>query len=206
MVSDRTKHALPLIAFAAAVSGGSLVAGCVSIAISAGTSAVTAAMEERGIEGAVSDAGIRAEINALWLGRHTDIFAAVRLEVIEGRVLLAGHVQQPEHRVDAVRLAWQASGVREVINEIRVAEARGIDGYSRDKWIAAQLRTNILFDKEIASINYTIDSVAGIVYLMGIARDEAEIERVKAHARNVPYVKRVISHVILRNDSRRKAP
>lgn len=194
----------PLVA-AAALLGGLSVSGCAPVAITAGTAAASAATEERGVEGVVSDTAIRAEINALWLGHDVDMFVAVQLEIVEGRVLLSGHVEKPEHRVDAVRLAWKVDGVREVINEIRVAKSRGIDDYSRDGWITAQLRAKILFDKEVASINYSIDSVGRVVYLMGIARNEAEHERVKAHARDIPYVKRVISHVILKDDKRRKA-
>ncbi len=187
------------------LAGAAAVQSCAPAVIAAGTAVASAATEERGVAGVASDTAIRAEINALWLGHDLEIFVAIQLEVVEGRVLLAGHVQKPGHRVDAVRLAWRAHGVKEVINEIRIAESRGIGGYSRDSWIAAQLRTRILFDKGVASINYSIDSVAGSVYLMGIAKDEAELRRVKAHARVIPYVKRVISHVILKDDSRREA-
>lgn len=193
------------IAATAALMGGLSLPGCAPVAITAGTAAASAAAEERGVGGVVSDTAIRAEINARWLGHDVDMFVAVQLEVVEGRVLLAGQVERPEHRVDAVRLAWKADGVKEVINEIRIAKSRGIGEYSRDAWIAARLRAKILFDKDIASINYSIDSVGRVVYLMGIARNEAEHERVKAHARDIPYVKRLISHVILKDDKRRKS-
>ena len=201
------RFSTPLLALAAvaALLAGASVTGCAPVAITAGTAAASAATEERGVGGAVSDTAIRAEINALWLGHDLDMFVAIELEVVEGRVLLAGHVEKPENRVDAVRLAWKADGVKEVINEIQIAKSRDIADRSRDRWITAQLRAKILFDKQIASINYSIDSVGRVVYLMGIARNEAEHERVKAHARDVSYVKRVISHVILKDDKRRKA-
>ena len=35
---------------------------------------------------------------------------------------------------------------------------------------------------------------------MGIAQDQAEIDRVTTHARQVRYVRRVVSHVRLKND------
>ena len=95
--------------------------------------------------------------------------------------------------------------MREVINEIRIARDRGIAGYSRDTWITATLRSRLLLDRDIASVNYTIDTVGKIVYLMGIAQDAAELARVKAHARDVSYVRRVVSYVVLKNDPKRKA-
>ena len=196
---------LRALAAATAVLAGVSLPGCAPVAITAGTTAASAATQERGVEGFIGDTAIRAEINALWLAHDVDIFIAIELEVVEGRVLLAGRVEKPEHRVDAVRLAWNAAGVTEVINEIQIAKTRDIGDYSRDGWITARLRAKILFDKDIASINYSIDTVGRIVYLMGIARNGAERERVKAHARDIPYVKRVISHVILKDDGRRKA-
>lgn len=200
----RSRPLFSALAAAAAVGGVALLQACAPAIVTAGTAVASAATEERGLGGAVGDTAIRAEINALWLAHDLDMFVSTQLEVVEGRVLLAGHVQKPEHRVDAVRLAWTAHGVKEVINEIRIAGSRGIAGYSRDSWIAAQLRTGILFDKGIASINYSIDAVAGTVYLMGIARDAAELRRVRAHARTIPHVKRVISHVVLKDDARRR--
>lgn len=194
-----------LAGLAAAVLGGALVSGCAGVVVAGGAGAVSAATQERGFAGAISDTAIRADINRLWLA-HDDgeVFLSTSLSVVEGRVLLAGHVKGPRARVDAVRLAWRATGVREVINEIRIAEDRGIAGYSRDTWITATLRSRLLLDRDIASVNYSIDTVGKIVYLMGIAQDEAELNRVKAHARDVSYVKRVVSYVVLKSDPKRK--
>ena len=44
----------------------------------------------------------------------------------------------------------------------------------------------------------------GTVYLMGIAQNQAELNRVKNHARGLDYVRRVISHVRLKKPPMRK--
>jgi hypothetical protein len=106
-------------------------------------------------------------------------------------------VQNPEHRVEAVRLAWQPKGVKQVINEIRVAKSEGITGYAKDAWIATSLRTKMTFDKEIKSINYTIDTVAGTIYLMGVAQSQLELNRVVQLGRTIKGVKGVVSYVKL---------
>ncbi|HSV28102.1 MAG TPA: BON domain-containing protein, partial [Candidatus Omnitrophota bacterium] len=124
--------------------------------------------------------------------------------ISEGRVLLTGVLPSEASRADAVRLAWQAAGVKEVINEVAVKPA-GTDVIDdgRDVVISQTLKTRLLFDKEIKNINYAIEVVDGIVYLMGIAQNETELERVIAHARDISHVKRVVSHVRLKNDPRR---
>ena len=109
-------------------------------------------------------------------------------------MLITGTVQNPDDRVEAVRLAWQVSGVKQVINEIRVAESDGVQGYVKDGWISTRLRTAMTFDKDVHSINYSIDTVGGTVYLMGVSRSQEELDKVVALARTIPGVKQVISY------------
>ena len=109
----------------------------------------------------------------------------------------------PEARIHALRLAWQAAGVRQVINELQVTDDSGILDYARDTWISAQLTGRILVDGEVFSINYAIETVNGTVYLIGIAQDEAELARVIAHAHDIEDVKRVVSHVVVKDDQSR---
>jgi len=110
-------------------------------------------------------------------------------------VLVTGTVQNPDDRVEAIRLAWQVNGVKQVINEIRVADSEGVQGFVKDGWITTRLRTAMTFDRDIQSINYTIDTVQGTVYLMGVAHSQSELDRVVALARTIPGVKQVISYV-----------
>jgi len=181
------------------------LAGCTPLgaAVGAGSSVGLAAVEERGLGGAVDDAKIRLDINHLWFQHDLEMYRQVTLGITEGRVLLTGTVDKPEYRLDAVRLAWQAAGVRTVINEIQVSDQTGFADLATDLKIANQLRSKLLFDKAINNVNYTIDSVNSVVYLMGIAQNQAEIDRVVGHAREVPYVKRIANHVLLKSDPRR---
>ncbi|UCH74984.1 MAG: BON domain-containing protein, partial [Rhodospirillales bacterium] len=124
-----------------------------------------------------------------------EVFQRVDIEVVEGKVLLTGVVPNPQNRIDAARIAWQADGVAEVINEVELRDSRSLSDAARDSWITTRLRSAILFDGEIQSINYTIDTVNGAVYLMGIAQSQAELDRVVGHARNIDYVRHVVPYV-----------
>ena len=46
-------------------------------------------------------------------------------------------------------------------------------------------------------MNFAILTHNAIIYVMGRARSQWEAERVIAHARNVPYVRGVVSHAIV---------
>jgi len=186
-------------AFLALMGLSLVVAGCTPVSVGAtlGTTAGVAAAREGGLKSTLEDTRIRAKINELWLNKDFDMFRKVNLTVDQGRVLLTGVVQKQQHRVEAVRLAWQPTGVRQVINEIKVDNSDGIKGWARDNWISGRLRATILFDKEIQSVNYSIDTVQGVIYLMGISQTQQELNAVITHARSIPYVTQVVSYVKL---------
>lgn len=170
--------------------------GCNSIAVGtgAGAAVASAAAEERGLSGVVTDLTISATISKLWLEHDADLITELDATVKEGRVLLTGIVRTQKKRVEAVRLVWRARGVKSVINEIEVSNVGGITTYARDSWITTQLVSRLSLDLHIKNINYSIETVNSTVYVMGIAQNKAELERVTNHARQVRYVRRVVNH------------
>ena len=114
--------------------------------------------------------------------------------------------KKSEYIVDAVRLAWQAAGVRRVVNELKVDDGQGgVINYASDVIIANKMRWALLTDKYVTYINYTIEVNEAVIYIMGIGQDEQEVARVVNHAREISGVKRVVNHVRLRNDPSRVA-
>ena len=119
----------------------------------------------------------------------------MNLTVEQGEVLITGVVQNPEHRVEAVRIAWTIQGVTKVINEIQVAGSEGVGGYLKDTWIGTQLRAKMTASPDIHALSYSIEVVRGVVYLMGVARSQNELNDVVDIARNIDYVQNVVSYV-----------
>ena len=198
----RHRHLLLLLPCLAA---GAL-AGCGPTVLAGGAAtAATAVTEERGPAAAIDDNKIALAINKLWLDKDWHLFRDVNTSVTEGRVLLTGSVEKPEDELEAVRLAWQADGVRSVIDEIQVTNQGGVVDYARDAWISTQLRTDLMFDKKIRAVNYSVVTVNGVIYLMGLAQDQDEIDRVMDYARSIRYVRDVVSHVLVKTDPRRGA-
>lgn len=186
------------------VSGlSSMLGGCAGVVVGSGAVVATAAMEERGIEGAAKDTLIHARVSEQLIDRSELLYRKVGITVSEGMVLLTGQVKTQGMRDDAVRLSWRASGVKEVINRVQVTARGGIVDYARDSWVTSQLVGKLLLDENVQSINYDVKTVGGVVYLMGIAQNQAELERVTNHARNLSYVRKVESFVRLKDDPRR---
>jgi osmotically-inducible protein OsmY len=192
----------PLSGCAAAV-GVPVVASALSptsLAIGAGAVTGNAAMQDRGLGGTIDDNAIALAINQAWLQADPAIFRLIDTSVHQGRVLLTGSVRYPETRVEAVRLAFTAPGVREVLNEIQVTDQRRVLDGAGDLWITTQLRMRLVFSAKVNAVNFAIDTVNRTVYLMGVARDQAELEAVLALARRTAGVQDVVSHVRLRSE------
>ncbi len=196
-----------LIVTLASLAGlGQLTASCVPAAAVGTAGAVGAtASQERGFSGVMSDTRIRLEINHYWFQASEEIFSKINLQVQEGRVLLTGSVADPQTRVDAVRLAWQADGIKEVINEIEVVDNTTLTDWARDIKISQQLKNKLLFDKAVSSLNYSIEVVNQRIYLIGVARDQAELDRVIAHAKDIAYARGLVNYVRLKNDPARRS-
>lgn len=184
----------------AALDACSPVGTAVGVAATAGTTAA----QERPVSKAVSDTAIRSEINYKWGKHDLALYRKVSLSVIEGRVVLTGSVINPQTRIDAARLAWEAHGVKDVINEIQVENWSGVSDRARDEWIQAKIKGRLTLDSGVMSINYSIDCVNGTVYVMGIAQSQDELDRVINHIRDTAYVRSVVSYVRLKDDPARK--
>lgn len=181
------------------ILSGFLLSGCTGLGLVTGVAAVVgmSAAQEGGLSRAASDTAIKVRINEAWFQYDVEAFQKLSTTVNQGRVLITGVVQNPEHRVEAVRLAWQVKNVTQVINEIRVADSEGVKGFVRDGWITSRLRGSLTLDRNVQSINYSIDTVQGVVYLMGVAQNQKELNHVIETARTISGVRQVVSYVKL---------
>ncbi len=180
------------------------MSGCAALIISGGAEGAVMAAQERSAGNAVDDAGILLKIkNHYAQNDYKDLFANVEIKVVEGRVLLTGNVDKADSQIEAVRLAWQVNGVKEVMNEVQISDKAGFSNYARDVWISTQVKTRLLFAKNVRSINYSIITVNQSVYIMGIAQDQDELDRATYVASTTSYVQHVVSYAQLKTDPRR---
>lgn len=173
--------------------------GCVPLIIGAGGAASGYALgQEREPIDTARDVAIRSEASQSWAAYNFDLAHDLDATVYEGRVLLTGRVPSEEWRQEAVKRTWQVGGVKEVYDEIEVGPDPGTMQSARDTIATGRLRTELIADGDVRSINYTITTVNGVVYIIGSARSQAELDRVTDYARNLSNVRRVVSYVRIR--------
>jgi osmotically-inducible protein OsmY len=173
---------------------GALVVGGLAAAGGAGYEA----SQERGLGGGAEDFALKTDIETALGKANPALQNGVSVTVYGGRVLLTGRAPSPEMKTLASQVARQYRGVRAVYDELQVGQAETPWELSQDAWITARLRSELILDPDIRSVNYTIDTADHAVYLIGSARSQAEIERATGVARYVPGVRRVVSYMEIR--------
>ena len=181
----------------------SLSTACVPVVLSTATATGVSIAQEKSMGDSIDDTTIWTKISSDLLQKDVNnLFNHVNIKVTEGRVLLTGNVPTPENRVEAVKIAWRQRGVKEVIDEIKVASPSHVTivrDFSKDTWITAQLKSKLLFDPSIHSVNYSVETIEGVVYLIGIAQNKQELDEVTNIASTIKYVQRVINFVRIKN-------
>jgi osmotically-inducible protein OsmY len=179
-----------------------LLGGCAGILVVGGLAGAAGggyiAAQERGVDGIADDYALKTAIESRLIKANPALQAGITTTVYQGRVLLTGQVATAAMKTMADGLAGSTPGVRALYSEVEVAPAPGMWDDAKDTWITAQLRSQLIIDRDIRSTNYTIDTANGSVYLIGSARSQSELDRVTDIARYIQGVRRVISYVELR--------
>ena len=178
------------------------LSGCAGAVVGVGTAAVAASTTEKGFSTSVSDGVIFAKLKDRFIQVNASLLTSIDVTVNDGAVLFTGKVKTPEDKIEATKLAWEIKGVREVVNELQVIDNSSIKDLAKDLAATATLRGKMIADKDISSLNFSIDVVNGIVYLSGVASTPEEMNKVVSHAKNLRFAQQVVSYIILAKDQR----
>ena len=72
---------------------------------------------------------------------------SLQVEVLDGRIFLAGKVEDPEEKIQITKLAWETKGVRSVKNAINIKGNSNFKSTAKDILITGQLKSALIFNK-----------------------------------------------------------
>ena len=124
-------------------------------------------------------------------------FLYIQVEILDGRIFLTGKVDEPEEKIKITKMAWETKGVRSVKNAIEIKGYSNFKSSAKDILITSQLRTALLFNRSVKSVNYTLETINKIIYIFGIAIDDEERREVIDEANKIYDVKEVIPTIYL---------
>ena len=180
-----------------------ILAGCAGVASKGifGTG-VSIAFDPRTVGTQVDDSIMQKNLSTRILMMDKKYLLLVKTKVLDGRIFLTGKVDNPEEKLKLTKLAWETSGVRSVKNDIKIKEEFNFKQSAKDILITSQLRTAIIFNKNIKATNYQIDTYKKKIYIYGIALTSDEKDLVISEAEEILDVEDVVASIILVDDLR----
>ena len=134
----------------------------------------------------------------MFSNNYDKLFSKVRVIVYESRVLLVGTVVEENIKEKAEQLSWNTKDVKEVANYITIGKNDLID-YVKDTRISLELRAKLLTDKEVSEVNFSVTTENRTLYLVGIAQNDKELNKVLEHASNIAGVKKIVNLIKLKD-------
>ena len=182
---------------------GIILSSCVGVSSTGifGTG-VSVALDPRTVGTQIDDSIMQKNLTAKMIIRDKKHLISVKTKVLDGRIFLTGKVDNPEEKLQLTKLSWEIKGVRSVRNDIKIKEEFNFKRSAKDILITSQLRTALIFNKNIKATNYQIDTYKKKIYVYGIALTSEEKDLVISEATEILDVENVVASILLVEDLR----
>jgi osmotically-inducible protein OsmY len=163
---------------------------------------VSIALDPRSLGTQIDDSIMQKNLVARLTLLDKNYFLSINIKVLDGRIFLTGKVDNPEEKLKITKSAWETAGVRSVKNDIKIKEEFNFKSSVKDLLITSQLRTTLIFNKNIKSANYNIDTYKKKIFIYGIAITSDERKEVINEAKQILDVEEVVASILLVEDLR----
>ena len=179
------------------------ISGCVGYSSTGvlGTG-VSVAMDPRTIGTQIDDSIMQKNLRAKLILIDSSYLLKVKTKVLDGRIFITGKVDTIEEKLKITKLGWEIKGARSVKNDLKIKEKFNFTQTAKDVLITSQLRTALITNKKIKSVNYDIDTYKKIIYVYGISQNEEERAEVINEAKQVLDVEEIVTSIFLVEDLR----
>ena len=163
---------------------------------------VSVAFDPRSVGTQVDDSIMQKNLSARIILMDKKYLISIKTKVLDGRIFLTGKVDNPEEKLKLTKLAWETDGARSVRNDIKIKEDFNFKQSAKDIFITSQLRSAMIFNKNIKATNYQIDTYKKKIYIYGIALTSDEKDLVINEAEEILDVESIVASIILVDDLR----
>ena len=174
--------------------------GCspANILATGGATTMVIAEGDRSFGTVVDDATIKVNIASKFISSDDNLFININTNVLEGRVLLTGLVDNQEIRIDAVRRVWEIGGVKEVINEIEIGNRASLKDYGKDLWINTQAKGLAAKTIGLRFLAYNFETIRGKVYIAGITSRPEQLDKIIEVVKTIKGVTEIVNYVVIK--------
>ena len=152
------------------------------------------ATDERQTGRMADDSTITTRINKAMV--KDDLVKAYQVDVdtVGGHVTLTGVVKTREESRRAVQIARQEAGVKSVRDNLQIGEKTWGESFN-DKWLVSKIKSKLVAEPEIRSLNIDVDVHKGIVTLTGVVGDSYQKKRAVEVAKSTSGTRKVVDNL-----------
>ena len=165
---------------------------------------VSIALDPRTLGTQIDDSIMQKNLIARLALTEKTYLVKLSVKVLDGRIFLGGKVDEPEEKLKITKMAWETKGARSVKNNITIKQKFSFKNVAKDVLITSQLKTALIFNKNVKSANFNIDTVNQKTYIFGIAHDENEKKEIIQEAKQIVDLKELVTSILLVSDLSRQ--
>ena len=165
---------------------------------------VSIALDPRTLGTQIDDSIMQKNLQARLALTEKSYLVKLSVKVLDGRIFLGGKVDEPEEKLKITKMAWETKGARSVKNNIAIKQKFSFKNTAKDILITSQLRTALIFNKNVKSANFNIDTVNQKTYIFGIAHSEDEKKEIIQEAKQIVDLKELVTSILMVSDLSRQ--
>ena len=165
---------------------------------------VSIALDPRTLGTQIDDSIMQKNLQARLALTEKKYLIKLSVKVLDGRIFLAGKVDEPEEKLKISKIAWETKGARSVKNNIVIKQKFSFKNVITDALITSQLRVALVLNKNVKAANFNIDTINQKTYIFGIAHDENEKKEILQEAKQIVDLKEIVTSILMVSDLSRQ--
>ena len=165
---------------------------------------VSIALDPRTLGTQIDDSIMQKNLQARLALTEKKYLIKLSVKVLDGRIFLAGKVDEPEEKLKISKMAWETKGARSVKNNIAIKQKFSFKNAVTDALITSQLRVALVLNKNVKAANFNIDTINQKTYVFGIAHDENEKREIIQEAKQIVDLKKLVTSILMVADLSRQ--
>ena len=165
---------------------------------------VSVALDPRTLGTQIDDSIMQKNLQARLALTEKKYLITLSVKVLDGRIFLGGKVEEPEEKLIITKMAWETKGTRSVKNNIAIKQKFSFLNVAKDVLITSQLRTALIFNKNVKAANFNIDTINQKTYVFGIAHTEDEKKEIIQEAKQIVDLKEIVTSILMLSDLSRQ--
>ena len=165
---------------------------------------VSVALDPRTLGTQIDDSIMQKNLQTRLALTEKKYLVKISTKVLDGRIFLGGKVDEPEEKLIITKMAWETKGARSVKNNIAIKKKFSFKNSATDVLITSQLRTFLIFNKNVKAANFNIDTINQKTYVFGIAHNDNERKEINQEAKQIVDLEELVTSILMVSDLSRQ--